>query len=134
MSCGSSGGDDSDEIAPIVNFIDLSKTSPVKEYTAGQSVVFKATLSDNDVLKSITFDELSEETTIKTVPQFIVNFNDKLATAKPVATYVAGKANATVEFSVEIMPTAPIGIYTLTCTVIDDSNNQQKVKLYFKIV
>lgn len=134
LSCGGGGGSDPDEMAPTVTFTDLDKTSPFTKYTAGQSVVFKASLSDDDVLKSITFTDLSEHSEhTKTVPQFITDFNSKLSTAKPKEDSVAGKAVAPVDFSVEILAGAPAGVYTLTCKVTDDSDNQEDVKLYFEI-
>ena len=134
LSCGGGGGggSDSDEIAPTVTFTSPSSdaSAPTK-YTAGQSVVFKASLSDNETLKSITFTELAQPT--KTVPQFISDFNGKLGSVKTKDAAVVGKSAATVDFSVEVLAGAPIGIYTVSCKVTDDSDNPKTVKLYFEI-
>ncbi len=130
FSCGGGGG--SDKTAPTVNFTSPSTSaSAPTTITSGQTVTFTGTVSDNKELKSITFTNLSEEA--KSVSKFIQDFNEKLNSEKPNSASVLDKDEYSVSFSIETLGGAPANDYTLTCTVLDSSDNPKEVKFYIKV-
>jgi len=130
LSCGSSGGG-SDETAPTVSF-----TSPSTDaahpttITSGQTVNFKGTVSDNKEMKSITFSALTDT---KSVNEFIQDFNEQLNNKKPNSASVLDKDEYSMNFSIETLGGAPAEDYTLTCTVIDNSDNPTTKTFYIKV-
>ena len=127
LSCSSSSS--SDKEAPSVVF--TSPTIPTT-ITSGQTVTFTGVVSDNKELKSITFSDLTGSAT-KTVSDFITDFNEKLDKAKPSSTSVLDKDTYNVSFSIETLAGAPAATYTLTCTVIDSSDNPTNVTFYITV-
>ncbi|RXQ89047.1 DUF4625 domain-containing protein [Ancylomarina salipaludis] len=131
LSCGGGGGG-SDETAPTVNFTSPSTSaSAPTTITAGQTVTFSGKISDNKELKSITFTNLAEKT--KSVNDFIVDFNEKLNSKKPASASVLDKAEFNVNFLIETLAGAPANEYTLTCTVVDKSDNPTTKTFYIKV-
>ncbi|WP_372641711.1 hypothetical protein [Ancylomarina sp.] len=131
LSCGG-GGDGADETAPEVKFTSPSTNaaSPTT-ITAGQAVTFSGTLSDNKKLKSISFTNLGEKA--KTVNDFILDFNEKLNSKKPSSGSVLDKSESAVSFAIETLAGAPANEYTMTCTVIDNSDNPTTKTFYIKV-
>ena len=131
LSCGGGGGG-SDETAPTVNFTSPSTNadSPTK-ITAGGTVTFKGTVSDNKKLESITFTNLGEKA--KSVNDFILDFNEKLNSKKPSSGSVLDKSESAVNFAIETLAGAPANEYTMTCTVIDNSDNPTTKTFYIKV-
>jgi len=129
FSCGGGGG--SDKTAPTLNFESPSTDAAnPTNITSGQTVTFIGLVSDNKELKSITFSDLTET---KSVDDFIQDFNEKLNTNKPSSTSVLDKDEYRVNFSVETLGGAPAKDYTLTCTVMDNSDNPTTKKFYIKV-
>jgi len=130
ISCKSSS--DSDNTAPTVDFTSPSPNpdSPTK-ITAGGTVNFTGTISDNKKLKSITFTNLAVGT--KTVNDFLVDFNEKLSNKKPASASVLDKSEYNVNFSIETLAGAPANEYTMTCTVTDNSDNPTTKTFYIKV-
>ncbi|MCZ4693417.1 DUF4625 domain-containing protein [Ancylomarina euxinus] len=131
LSCGGGGGG-SDETAPTVNFTSPSTNpdSPTT-ITAGQTLTFSGTVSDNKKLESITFTNLGEKA--KSVNDFIVDFNEKLNSKKPSSGSVLDKSESAVNFTIETLAGAPANEYTMTCTVIDNSDNPTTKTFYIKV-
>jgi len=129
-SCGGGGGG-SDKTAPLINFTSpsTSASSPTT-IVSGQTVNFTGTVSDNKEMKSITFSALIDT---KSVNDFIQDFNEKLNTKKPNSTSVLDKDELSVNFSIETLGGAPAKDYTLTCTVIDKSDNPTTKTFYIKV-
>ncbi|MRT94441.1 DUF4625 domain-containing protein [Ancylomarina sp. 16SWW S1-10-2] len=132
LSCSSSGGG-SDETAPVVSFNSpsTSASAPTK-IVSGATVSFTGTVSDNKELKSIAFSNISGSAT-KTVNDFITDFNAKLADEKPSSISVLDKETYNVGFSIETLAGAPAATYTMTCTVIDSSDNPTTVTFYITV-
>ncbi len=129
LSCGG-GGSDSDKTAPSINFTSPSTNAASPTViTAGGTVTFSGTVSDNKELKSIGFSILG----VKTVNDFIQDFNDQLASKKPSSTSVLDKEEDRVNFSIETLAGAPAANYKLTCTVIDSSDNPTTVTFYITV-
>ncbi len=130
LSCSSGGG--SDKTAPEVKF-----TSPSTDaanpttITSGQTVSFIGTVSDNKELESITFTNLSVKA--KSVSEFITDFNEKLNSKKPSSASVLDKDEFGVNFAIETLAGAPANEYTMTCTVIDNSDNPTTKTFYIKV-
>ena len=130
FSCG--GGDDADKIAPTLSF-----TSPSTDaanpttITSGQTINFVGTISDNKKLKSIRFTDLIIKA--KSVDMFITDFNTKLDAVKPSSGVVLDKSKYDVNFSIETLASAPAQEYTLTCTVLDKSDNPETKTFYIKV-
>jgi|GEM_PF-3588516 len=125
-------GGDNDETVPVVNFASPS----VDAYnptiiTAGGTVTFSGIVSDNQKMKSITFTDLTQRT--KSVNDFLEDFNSKLNNKLPSSDVVIDKSEFEVNFSIETIAGAPAGEYTLTCTVIDQSDNQTTKTFYLKV-
>lgn len=130
-SCGGGGGD-SDKTAPSINFTSPSTNSASPTtIVSGQTVNFTGTVSDNKELKSITFTNLIEKT--KSINDFVQDFNEKLNSEKPNSAVVLDKDEYSVNFSVETLGGAPANEYTLTCTVIDNSDNPTTKTFYIKV-
>jgi len=131
LSCGSSGGG-ADETAPTANFTSPSTNAATPTtITAGGTVTFSGTVSDNKKMKSITFTNLSEKA--KSVNDFILDFNEKLNSKKPGSASVLDKSESNINFSIETLAGAPANEYTLTCTVIDNSDNPTTKTFYIKV-
>ena len=131
LSCGGGGGG-SDETAPIVNFTSPSTNAATPTtITAGGTIPFTGSLSDNKKMKSITFTNLQEKA--KTVNDFILDFNEKLNSKKPGSASVLDKSESNVSFSIETLAGAPANEYTMTCTVIDNSDNPTTKTFYIKV-
>lgn len=129
---GFENGEDEDHTAPTINFTSPStNASAPTVITAGQTINFTGHVSDNQKLKSITFTDLSQRT--KSVNDFIEDFNSKLNNSIPSSGAVIDKSEFEVNFSIETITGAPAGEYTLTCTVIDQSDNQTTKSFYFKV-
>lgn len=129
LSCSSSSS--SDETAPTVNFTspstDVANPTP---HVSGASIQFKGVVSDNKELKSITFSALTQA---KTVNEFISNFNEELNSKKPASGSVLDKSELNIDFSFETLGGAPATDYTLTCTVVDKSDNVTTKTFYIKV-
>ncbi len=131
LSCGSSGSDP-DTTAPTVNFTSPSTNADAPTtITAGGTITFSGTLSDNAKMKSIAFTNLKEKA--KTVNDFILDFNEKLNSKKPGSASVLDKSKSNVSFSIETLAGAPANEYTMTCTVIDNSDNPTTKTFYIKV-
>jgi len=131
LSCGGGGGG-SDETAPTVTFTSPStNASAPTKITAGQTIIFTGSISDNKELKSITFTNLAEKT--KSVSDFLADFNGKLNSKKPASGSVLDKSEYNVNFSIETLAGAPANEYTLTCTVMDNSKNETTKTFYIKV-
>tara|TARA_R110001583_G_scaffold1342_2_gene11029 strand:- start:24110 stop:24550 length:441 start_codon:yes stop_codon:yes gene_type:complete len=129
FSCGGGGG--SDKTAPSINFTSPSTSaSAPTTITSGQTVTFSGTVSDNKELKSITFTSLTET---KSVNDFIQDFNEQLNSKKPNSAAVLDKETYSVSFSIETLGGAPAADYTLTCTVIDNSDIPTTKTFYIKV-
>lgn len=130
LSCSSSSS--SDETAPTVNFTNPSTdVANPTTITSGQTVMFKGTVSDNKKLKSITFTSLTEKA--KSVNDFVTDFNEKLNSKKPNSAVVLDKAEYGVNFEIGTLGGAPANEYTLTCTVMDNSDNPTTKTFYIKV-
>lgn len=132
LSCGSSGG--SDETAPKVDFTSPSTNVDIPTtITAGGTITFKGTVSDNKELKSIEFSSFEKKT--KSVEDFIIDLNEKLNIAKTKSTSVLDKSEFTVDFSIETKAGAPAidELLICTCTVIDNSDNPTTKTFYIKV-
>ncbi|MGZ2368951.1 hypothetical protein ACXR6G_04135 [Ancylomarina sp. YFZ004] len=131
LSCGG-GGDDADETAPTVTF-----TSPSTDaanpttITSGQTLTFSGKVSDNKKMKSITFTNLEAKT--KSVNDFVQDFNEKLNSTKTNSVAVLDKSEFGISFAIETLAGAPANEYTMTCTVIDNSDNPTTKTLYIKV-
>ena len=132
LSCGSSSSGP-DETAPVVSFTSPSTNSAnPTTITSGQTLTFTGVVSDNKEMESITFSDLTGSAT-KTVSDFITDFNEKLASEKPSSTSVLDKDSYNVGFSIETLAGAPAATYTLTCNVIDSSENPSTVTFYITV-
>ena len=131
LSCGSSGGG-SDETAPIIDFSSPSTNPSSPTVIAPEDIVnFIGTVSDNKELKSITFTDLIERT--KSVSDFMKDFNVKLNSKTPSSGAVLDKEEYNVNFSIKTLAGAPAQEYTLTCTVVDNSENTITKTFYIKV-
>lgn len=131
LSCSSSSSS-SDDTAPVLEFINPSTDSEnPTTITSGQTVTFTGKVSDDKEMKSITFTNLGEKT--KTVNQFVSDFNEKLNAAKPKSTSVLDKETYNVNFDIETLAGAPTSSYTMTCKVIDGSDNPKEVTFYINV-
>ncbi|MGZ2370417.1 hypothetical protein ACXR6G_11560 [Ancylomarina sp. YFZ004] len=121
-----------DETAPTVTFTSPSTNaaSPTT-ITAGQTITFSGTVSDNQTMKLIAFSNLVQKT--KSVSEFLQDFNEKLNAKKPNSASVLDKSELNVDFSIETLAGSPAGEYTLTCTVIDNSDNPTTKTFYIKV-
>jgi len=129
LSCGG-GGSDPDETAPTVTFVSPSpNSSSPTAVTAGQELPFNISLMDNEKLQSITFDA----PLTKSVNDFLTDFGANLTTALASSGSIAGKSDASLTFSVGVLSGAPMGVYKVTCTVTDDSENSTKATAYFEV-
>ncbi len=130
FSCHSSS---SDGTPPKVKFSSPKTTEAAPTViTAGQTVTFIGTVSDNKELKSITFSPIPH---VKTVNNFIDDFNEKLNKEKPSSGSVLDKSKFEVKFSIETLAGAPPTDkpLTCTCTVIDKSDNVTTKTFYIKV-
>jgi len=120
-----------DETAPTVTFVSPSpnSTSPTA-VTAGQDLPFNISLTDNQQLKSITFDAT---TTTKSVNDFLTDFGAKLTAAVNASASITGKSDAVMTFNVGVLTGAPAGVYKVTCNVTDTSENTTKATAYFDV-
>jgi hypothetical protein len=130
FSCGGGGGG-SDKTAPSIIFTSPSTNSASPTtITSGQTVTFSGTVSDNKELKSITFSSLTET---KSVNDFIQDFNEQLNSKKPNSAAVLDKETYDVSFSIETLGGAPSADYSLTCTVLDNSDIPTTKTFYIKV-
>jgi len=134
FSCGG-GGSDSDKTKPVIKFTSPStdKENPTIITDKTVTVAFKGSVSDNDELQSIAFSELAAVSTTKTVGKFVEDFNEKLNNEEAKLGSVLTKSEFPVDFSIAPLPSSPTKDYTLTCTVIDKSNNKETVTFYIKV-
>lgn len=121
-----------DDTIPTVNFTSPSTdASAPTMVTAGYELPFIGSISDNHALKSITFTNLTQRT--KSVNDFIQDFNEKFNSKKPSSGSVLDQTDYKVNFSIGTLAGAPAGEYTLTCTVVDKSDNATTKTFYIKV-
>lgn len=126
LSCGG-GGSDSDSTPPVIKFTNLSIKEAEPTPISGDSFEIKIELSDNENLKSVSFDAPTE---LKTIQDFLPILKAALD-AKASSTLTGEKFVITIPL-VELSKVED-SKYTITCNVEDASGNLAKGTAHFEI-
>jgi len=130
MSCGSSGGDDTDKEAP-----EITITAPTASTTvvAGDNISVNFTATDNVELASYTVTvSYTGVKSVKTVEEFSFNsLSDTDASGNAVPS-ISG-ASKTISFSIAVTENATPGSYKFSVTVKDTSDKSVSKEVAFEI-